>query len=68
MKKESGVAKWFARLKAYGYINPEDGGEAGPPPQSTIDDGGIEKTEKAEPDLIDQSSEPRSKPISTPGE
>jgi len=26
LKKETGVGKWLSRLRAYGYINPEDDG------------------------------------------
>lgn len=26
MKKETGAGKWLSRLRAYGYINPDDDG------------------------------------------
>lgn len=61
MKKESGVVKWFGRLQEYGYINPEDGGDDNLVPQSTIDDGGLEKPQKVELDLTDQGDGPQTK-------
>ena len=29
MGKDTGVSKWFSRLKGYGYINPDDDGYNG---------------------------------------
>ena len=57
MFRASGIVKWFSRLKGYGFINPDEGGQEVFVHYSSIDGDGYKNLyegDKVEYDLIDQ--------------
>ena len=57
MFRVSGIVKWFSRLKGYGFINPDEGGQEVFVHYSSIDGDGYKNLyegDKVEYDLIDQ--------------
>ena len=66
MFRVSGIVKWFSRLKGYGFINPDEGGQEVFVHYSSIDGDGYRKLykgDKGEYDLIDQGKGPQAKHV-----
>ena len=64
MFRASGIVKWFSRLKGYGFINPDEGGQEVFVHYSSIDGDGYKNLyegDKVEYDLIDQGKGPQAK-------
>ena len=59
MKKETGIGKWFRRLSAYNYINPDDGTEKAFGRGSSSADGKKQKQKDGE--LVDFEAAERGK-------
>ncbi len=63
----SGVVKWFSRLKGYGFINPDDGGDEVFVHYSAIDGDGyrnLYEGDKVEFELIDNGKGPQAQRVS----
>ena len=66
MFRVSGIVKWFSRLKGYGFINPDEGGQEVFVHYSSIDGDGyrnLYEGDKVEYDLIDQCKGPQAKHV-----
>ena len=66
MFRVSGIVKWFSRLKGYGCINPDEGGQEVFVHYSSIDGDGyrnLYEGDKVEYDLIDQGKGPQAKHV-----
>jgi CspA family cold shock protein len=66
MSKESGVVKWFSRLKGYGFINPDDGSQEVFVHYSAIDGDGyknLHEGEQVEFELIDRGKGPQAQNV-----
>ena len=66
MFRESGIVKWFGRLKGYGFINPDEGGQEVFVHYSAIDGDGYRNLfegDKVEYDRIDQGKGPQAKHV-----
>ncbi len=62
MSKYTGVVKWFSRLKGYGFILPDDGGQEVFVHYSAIDGDGyrnLYEGDRVEFDLVDQGKGPQ---------
>jgi CspA family cold shock protein len=68
MSKESGIVKWFSRLKGYGFINPDDGGQEVFVHYSAIDGDGyrnLYEGEQVEFELTDRGKGPQAQNVKT---
>lgn len=66
MSKESGVVKWFSRLKGYGFIDPDDGSQEVFVHYSAIEGDGYRNLfegEEVEYELIDQGKGPQAQRV-----
>ncbi len=66
MFRETGIVKWFSRLKGYGFINPDEGGKEVFVHYSAIRGDGYKNLfegDKVEYDLIDQGKGPQAKNV-----
>jgi CspA family cold shock protein len=66
MLRETGIVKWFSRLKGYGFINPDEGGKEVFVHYSAIQGDGYRNLfegDKVEYDLIDQGKGPQAKNV-----
>ncbi len=66
MFRASGIVKWFSRLKGYGFIDPDEGGQEVFVHYSSIDGDGyrnLYEGDKVEYDLIDQGKGPQAKHV-----
>lgn len=65
--KLTGVVKWFSRLKGYGFINPDDGGQEVFVHYSAIDGEGyrnLYEGDKVEFELVDRGRGPQAQKVS----
>ncbi len=66
MLRESGIVKWFSRLKGYGFINPDEGGKEVFVHYSAIQGDGYRNLfegDKVEYELVDQGKGPQAKNV-----
>jgi len=66
MSNATGVVKWFSRLKGYGFINPDDGGDEVFVHYSAIDGDGyrnLYEGDKVDFDLIDNGKGPQAQHV-----
>lgn len=66
MFRLSGIVKWFSRLKGYGFINPDTGGQEVFVHYSAIEGEGyrnLYEGDKVEFDLIDNGRGPQAKNV-----
>ena len=66
MLRETGIVKWFSRLKGYGFINPDEGGKEVFVHYSAIQGDGYKNLfegDKVEYELIDQGKGPQAKNV-----
>lgn len=64
--KTTGIVKWFSRLKGYGFINPDDGGDEVFVHYSAIDGDGyrnLYEGDKVDFDLIDNGKGPQAQHV-----
>lgn len=64
--KATGIVKWFSRLKGYGFINPDDGGQEVFVHYSAIDGDGyrnLYEGDRVEFDLIDKGRGPQAQNV-----
>lgn len=64
--KSTGVVKWFSRLKGYGFINPDDGGDEVFVHYSAIDGDGyrnLYEGDRVEFELVDQGKGPQAQHV-----
>ena len=67
MNKNSGTVKWFSRLKGYGFILPDDGGQEVFVHYSAIDGEGyrnLYEGDRVEFDLVDLGKGPQARSVS----
>jgi CspA family cold shock protein len=66
MLRESGIVKWFSRLKGYGFINPDEGGKEVFVHYSAIRGDGYRNLfegDKVEYELIDRGKGPQAQNV-----
>ena len=66
MLRETGIVKWFSRLKGYGFINPDQGGKEVFVHYSAIQGDGYRNLfegDKVEYELIYQGKGPQAKNV-----
>ena len=66
MFRETGVVKWFSRLKGYGFINPDQGGQEVFVHYSAIRGDGYRNLfegDKVEYELIDRGKGPQAQNV-----
>jgi len=67
MRRQSGIVKWFSRLKGYGFINPDEGENEVFVHYSAIEGEGYRNLfegDKVEFDLVDVGKGPQAKNVS----
>lgn len=68
MSRQSGIVKWFSRLKGYGFINPDDGEQEVFVHYSAIQGEGyrnLYEGDRVEYDLVDKGKGPQAQNVST---
>ena len=68
MSKGTGIVKWFSRLKGYGFINPDDGGDEVFVHYSAIDGEGyrnLHEGDNVDFELVDQGKGPQAQNVSS---
>jgi CspA family cold shock protein len=68
MRRQTGIVKWFSRLKGYGFINPDDGANEVFVHYSAIEGEGYRNLfegDKVEFDLVDVGKGPQAKNVSS---
>ncbi len=66
MTKDTGIVKWFSRLKGYGFINPDDGEQEVFVHYSAIEGEGYRNLfegDRVEFDLVDQGKGPQAQNV-----
>jgi CspA family cold shock protein len=68
MEKATGVVKWFSRLKGYGFINPDNGGQEVFVHYSAIQGEGyrnLYEGDRVEFEVVDNGKGPQAQSVST---
>jgi cold shock protein len=68
MRRQTGIVKWFSRLKGYGFINPDEGEKEVFVHYSAIEGEGYRNLfegDKVEYDLVDVGKGPQAQNVST---
>jgi CspA family cold shock protein len=68
MSRETGIVKWFSRLKGYGFIRPDTGGQEVFVHYSAIDGEGyrnLYEGDRVEYDVIDRGRGPQARNVSS---
>jgi cold shock protein len=66
MSKQTGLVKWFSRLKGYGFINPDDGGQEVFVHYSAIEGDGyrnLYEGDKVDFELVDKGRGPQAQGV-----
>ncbi|MCC6607041.1 MAG: cold shock domain-containing protein [Anaerolineae bacterium] len=66
MSKRTGMVKWFSRLKGYGFINPDDGGQEVFVHYSAIEGDGyrnLYEGDKVDFELVDKGRGPQAQSV-----
>lgn len=67
--RQTGIVKWFSRLKGYGFINPDDGEQEVFVHYSAIEGDGyrnLYEGDRVEFDLVDRGKGPQAQNVSQP--
>lgn len=68
MTRQSGIVKWFSRLKGYGFINPDEGEQEVFVHYSAIQGEGyrnLYEGDRVEYDLVDKGKGPQAQNVAT---